>query len=896
MSAARGEMDALEKKHASASAQMQKLGGLGMAAVGGAAVAVGIASVKMAGDFQQNMSKLVTSGGEMKQNLSGDMSGVMKLMGQTGTSSEQLAAALYVINSAGFHARDGLVVLKAAAEGAKTENADVAVVTDGLTTLLNDYRLKAADAALVTSKMVEATAHGKTTFEALAGSLHTVSPIAHAVGLSMNEVLGAMATMTGEGTPAADAATYLRFAIGNLANPTKKARDEMKALGIDQLDLSQHLGQRGLTGTFNILTQAIATHVHGGLVLIDNLKQAAAAGSGWAVKLQEMTGAQQANIKSMASVGVSVDKLKTEQADGAKLTTKQKDAIREYTAEIARLPPAYRSVLAGVVANKLGFTDLQSTIAKLPPTEQTQVGALADMVGGTKGMQAALELTGANAQVFAANVRAVGKASTEAGGHVAGWATVQHNFNQKLAEAKGSAEALGISLGLKLIPIIEKAINFMTQHKQVVIDGLIAVTVGFGLMAAAATAAFVAENLATLGIVAGLVALGAAAVYLATHWHQVWSNIKQWFDDAVKFLRSGFGTLLVLLAGPLAPIALLALHWQQLWRGMETVIRSVVPPLMTWFRTLGDGFFNTIQSILSAGSHLPFVGKYFRQANDAVKAAHHDFDSELTGWANNARSMGNNIGGGFGAGMELALARSIPKVKGQADYMVAETAKSMRFTARISSPSKLTIPIGEGMADGIIKGIQNKMVATQQAAAAMIGGTAGLAGFGAGASTSGYAALGKQMAAQYGWTGAEWTALNNVAMRESGWNPNAQNPTSSAYGIAQNINGRAGYPDPSPAGQIAWMLAYIKSRYGDPIGAWNHEMSAGWYNSGGLLPPGLSLALNTTGHAEVVKPGTGGDGIVVNVYGSVVTEGQLVDAIHTGLLRKQQRTPLGLRS
>jgi hypothetical protein len=138
-------------------------------------------------------------------------------------------------------------------------------------------------------------------------------------------------------------------------------------------------------------------------------------------------------------------------------------------------------------------------------------------------------------------------------------------------------------------------------------------------------------------------------------------------------------------------------------------------------------------------------------------------------------------------------------------------------------------------------------------------------------SSAQWAALGQALAAQlYGWTGPEWVALNNVAMRESGWNPTAQNPTSSAYGIAQNIGGPGGYPDPSPRGQIMWMLNYIKNRYTDPIGAWNHELSAGWYDKGGYLPPGLSLALNQTGRPEYVVPMQTGGTIPSSVTGNTL--------------------------
>jgi hypothetical protein len=87
------------------------------------------------------------------------------------------------------------------------------------------------------------------------------------------------------------------------------------------------------------------------------------------------------------------------------------------------------------------------------------------------------------------------------------------------------------------------------------------------------------------------------------------------------------------------------------------------------------------------------------------------------------------------------------------------------------------------------------------------------------------------MAAAYGWdSGAEWTALNDVAMEESGWDANAANPSSDARGIAQNINGwSSNYQQGNAAQQIAWMLAYIKQRYGDPIAAQQFHLANNWY-------------------------------------------------------------------
>jgi hypothetical protein len=56
------------------------------------------------------------------------------------------------------------------------------------------------------------------------------------------------------------------------------------------------------------------------------------------------------------------------------------------------------------------------------------------------------------------------------------------------------------------------------------------------------------------------------------------------------------------------------------------------------------------------------------------------------------------------------------------------------------------------------------------------------------------------------------------------------------------------------AAQIRWGLDYIRRRYGSPGRAWAHELSAGWYDRGGVLKPGLTLAYNGTGADEMVVP------------------------------------------
>jgi hypothetical protein len=55
-----------------------------------------------------------------------------------------------------------------------------------------------------------------------------------------------------------------------------------------------------------------------------------------------------------------------------------------------------------------------------------------------------------------------------------------------------------------------------------------------------------------------------------------------------------------------------------------------------------------------------------------------------------------------------------------------------------------------------------------------------------------------------------------------------------------------------PRLQILYGLRYIASRYGTPAGALGFHDRNNWYDSGGVLSPGLNLAWNGTGRREGV--------------------------------------------
>ena len=105
-----------------------------------------------------------------------------------------------------------------------------------------------------------------------------------------------------------------------------------------------------------------------------------------------------------------------------------------------------------------------------------------------------------------------------------------------------------------------------------------------------------------------------------------------------------------------------------------------------------------------------------------------------------------------------------------------------------------------------------------------------------GNSVEGARATARSMAAaQYGWGGDQFSCLDRLWQKESGWNYAAMNSSSGATGIPQALPGSkmasAGNDWATNATtQISWGLGYIKaSSYGTPCAAWSHSQSVGWY-------------------------------------------------------------------
>ena len=94
--------------------------------------------------------------------------------------------------------------------------------------------------------------------------------------------------------------------------------------------------------------------------------------------------------------------------------------------------------------------------------------------------------------------------------------------------------------------------------------------------------------------------------------------------------------------------------------------------------------------------------------------------------------------------------------------------------------------------------------------------------------------IAQALLAEYGYSADQFGCLDSLWTSESGWRVDADNPSSSAYGIPQALPGSKMSSEgadwaTNPVTQIRWGLGYISDRYGSPCSAWSFKLGRGWY-------------------------------------------------------------------
>jgi TP901 family phage tail tape measure protein len=214
---------------------------------------------KGAADFDKAMrnvnSMLLLSQSEFDK-LSKDVRALSKDLGVDAVKS---AEALYQAISAGVPKENAVEFLRIATKAAIGGAVDAQTAVDGLTTVLNAFKLPATEAERVADILLTTVRTGKTTFGELSASIFQVAPLASSTGVSLEEVAAAMSTLTKNGVPTSVAATQVRASIQGLIRPSEELDKIFQSAGFQSGELA--LKQIGLQAALDIVAKATGGNI-----------------------------------------------------------------------------------------------------------------------------------------------------------------------------------------------------------------------------------------------------------------------------------------------------------------------------------------------------------------------------------------------------------------------------------------------------------------------------------------------------------------------------------------------------------------------------------------------------------------------------------------------------------
>lgn len=575
-------------------------------AAGGLIIAAGLAvATKQAADFQAKMELLVTAGGESQAALGSVSKGIEKIAIDTGTGLDDLAEGMYIVEKAGYRGAAGLNVLRVAAQGARAEGVQLSIMTQGLTSIMQSYAGTMKNPVQATNELVAAAGMAKTTMTDFVNSLPTVLPIASAAGISFAQVAGALATLTQHGTSAAEAAVEVANTIRNLQAPSQVASKAMQQIGINVVDLETNLGKRGLTGTLDLVVNAIKTKMGpAGTVAVDAFMKSRTAGE----DLQTMLAKMPADLKKL-SQGL---------LDGSVDAKTYRSSVKAMDIQGAAMGGQFLNL--ATQAN--GFNALLKSGS---PQAQTFAGYLKQVMGGATGLNTALQLSGESTAYFNNAVETVNKSASESGKDISTWAKTQQNASVQMGRLKASGEVLGVTLGTVLLPAvvaIAKGLGGMLAWVAGLSSGWQKMIVGvLGVVAAllllASTFKKLEEAAKALKALALLLKLNVLWTNIAAAATKAWAVVQGILD--AELWGNPIGLVVLAIVALVAAIILVIKYhkqiaqffvmvWGGIWSFMKMVGAWFAGPFVDFFK----GVWKSIQApFLAIWNFLKTIGAWF---------------------------------------------------------------------------------------------------------------------------------------------------------------------------------------------------------------------------------------------------------------------------------------------
>lgn len=213
----------------------------GMTAAGLAVAAFGVAAVKMAADFDQQMSTVQANTGATGAQMDQLRAAAIEAGASTVYSATDSADAINDLGKAGMSVTDILTGgLSGALNLAASDGMAVGDAAEYMANALSMFHLKGSQASQVADTLAAGAGKAVGNVSDFGEALNNCGAQANSFGMNVQETTGVLALFAQNGTIGAEAGTQLNSMLMKLAAPSAEASNTMKELGISAYDAQHH--------------------------------------------------------------------------------------------------------------------------------------------------------------------------------------------------------------------------------------------------------------------------------------------------------------------------------------------------------------------------------------------------------------------------------------------------------------------------------------------------------------------------------------------------------------------------------------------------------------------------------------------------------------------------------
>lgn len=369
------------------------------------------ASTKAAMDFEKGMFKANTIARLSKDSLNALSKETLNLSNDTGVVAKDLAEMEYNALSASVAIEDLTNVVKTSSTLSKGGFADANDSLKLLTSTYNVYReefekmgvSQSKASEMIADKMINVQNLGVTTVGELSTQLGNITPIAKNANLTLDDLSASMIVLTKNGLGTSEAVTGMKAALSNIIKPSEQAMEMAGALGIEFSTTA--IKSKGFEGFLKDLRE-------------------------------KLKGTNPALVQAADKVSKYQHMI-----DGASKSQKSNKALmRQWQGELK---------------------SAKNELKVLTKSGGETTGVLAQLFGSVEGLGAVLSLTSEYGMKdfengLEASRNALG--STKAAADMMG-----ETRAEKFEKAINKLKNVGIELGIKLLPIIEKVSSLISS-------------------------------------------------------------------------------------------------------------------------------------------------------------------------------------------------------------------------------------------------------------------------------------------------------------------------------------------------------------------------------------------------------------------------------------------------